>query len=154
MGERAPTPPADPPDPLPDPLFALTLQQPWATAVRDLGKRVENRSWPAPERVMGQVIAIHAGRAFREEAADWIAARTGRMLTRNNVPLGAVVALARVVDVVQERDDFWFFGPLGWVLDNVVPLEPVPCRGMQKLWRLPAEVRAEIKIQLLSEKSG
>jgi hypothetical protein len=133
---------------LPTPLLALTLQQPWASAVRDLGKRIENRSWPAPQRVLGQFIAIHAGMSFREDAADWLAARTGRMLTRQNVPLGAVVALARVVEVVQEHpDDPWFVGPYGWVLGDVVALTPVPCRGRQQLWTVPEAVRAAIDAQ-------
>ena len=139
---------------LPNPLLALTLQQPWASAVRDLGKRTENRSWPAPQRVLGQYIAIHAGMSFREDAADWLAARTGRMLTRQNVPLGAVVALARVVEVVQEHsDDPWFIGPYGWVLDDVVALTPVPCRGRQQLWRLPDEVYADINVQWTKQMS-
>jgi len=140
---------------LPEPLLALTLQQPWANAVRDLGKRTENRSWPPPQRVLGQFIAIHAGMSFREDAADWIAARSGRMLTRQNVPLGAVVALARVIKVVQEHPgDPWFVGPYGWVLDDVVPLTPVPCRGRQQLWRVPQEVYAEINVQRSMQMSG
>ncbi len=139
---------------LPDPLMALTLQQPWASAVRDLGKHTENRSWPAPERVLGHFIAIHAGRTFREEAADWLAARTGRMLTRQNVPLGAVVALARVVEVVQEHPgDPWFAGPYGWVLGEVMALTPVHCRGHQQLWNVSAEVRTEIETQWLLQMS-
>ena len=81
-------------------------------------------------------------------AADWLAARTGRMLTRSNVPLGAVVALARVIEVVQESsDDMWFFGPYGWVLDDVVALTPVPCRGRPHLWTVPERVRQAIKLQ-------
>ena len=140
--------------PLPDPLMALTLQQPWASAVCDLGKRTENRSWPAPDRILGQFIAIHAGRTFREDAADWLAARTGRMLTRQNVPLGAVVALARVVEVVQEHPgDPWFVGPYGWVLGEVMALTPVPCRGHQQLWKLSAKVRAEVETQWLIQMS-
>lgn len=133
---------------LPNPLLALTLQQPWASAVRDLGKRTENRSWPAPKRAVGSIIAIHAGQTFHEDAADWLAARTGRMLTRSNVPLGAVVALARVIEVVQESsDDMWFFGPYGWVLDDVVALTPVPCRGRPHLWTVPERVRQAIELQ-------
>ena len=139
---------------LPDSLLALTLQQPWASAVRDLGKRTENRSWSPPQRVLGQFIAIHAGMTFREDAADWLAARTGRMLTRGNVPLGAVVALARVVKVVQEHpDDPWFLGPYGWVLDDVVTLSPVPCRGRQQLWRISDEVYADIETQWSNQMS-
>jgi len=140
---------------LPNPLLALTLQQPWASAVRDLGKRTENRSWPAPKRAVGSIIAIHAGQTFHEDAADWLAARTGRMLTRSNVPLGAVVALARVVEVVQESsDDMWFFGPYGWVLDDVVALTPVPCRGRPQVWAVPEMVRRVIELQWHLQMSG
>jgi hypothetical protein len=136
---------------LPTILFGLTLQQPWATAIRDLGKRVENRSWRPPDRFVGEVIAIHAGRTFREDAADWLAARTGRMVRRSTVPLGAVVALARIKEVVTEQDDPWFVGPYGWVLEDVVPLFPVPCLGRQQLWRIPPAVRAEIERELAAK---
>lgn len=125
---------------MPCPLSALTLHQPWATAVRELGKRIENRSWRPPERLVGQIIAVHAGRVFDEAGADWLAARTGKMTTSGNVPLGAVVALARVEAVVTASKDLWFSGPYGWVLDSVVPLEPIPCRGRPHLWTVPDEV--------------
>lgn len=139
---------------LPTVLFGLTLQQPWATAIRDLGKRVENRSWRPPDRLVGEVIAIHAGQTFREDAADWLAARTGRMVRRSTVPLGAVVALARIKEVVTEReDDPWFVGPYGWVLDQVVALPPLPCQGRQQLWRVSLEMRAEIEQTLDARKS-
>lgn len=39
----------------------LTLRHPWAYAIRDLGKNVENRSWAAPKNMIGQYIAIHGG---------------------------------------------------------------------------------------------
>lgn len=148
----------DPPSPalpetpavLPLPLLALTLRQPWATAVRDLGKRVENRSWQPPEHVVGQIIAIHAGKTFDERGADWIAARTGRMTTTRNVPMGAVVALARLAQVVTKGapEDFWFSGPYGWYFDDVIELDPIPCGGRRQLWALPEQVRNQVLGQM------
>lgn len=39
----------------------------------------------------------------------------------------------------------WFFGPFGWKLAEIRPLEaPVPCKGSLGLWRVPAEVESEI----------
>lgn len=134
---------------MPYPLFALTLQQPWATAVRELGKRIENRSWRPPEHLVGEIIAIHAGRVFDEAGADWLAARTGKMTTSGNVPLGAVVALARVEAVLMDSEDLWFSGPYGWILSEVTPLEPIPCRGRPQLWTTPDEVWSSIQEQLL-----
>ena len=47
------------------PMYAINLHRPWATLVALGIKNVETRSWPAPARLIGQTIAIHAGnRAF------------------------------------------------------------------------------------------
>ena len=78
-------------------MCAITLHQPWATLI-DLGvKNVETRSWPAPARLVGQRIAIHAGKRLvrqpgerieRELRAHW------REDWRLNMPTSAVVATA------------------------------------------------------------
>ena len=41
---------------------ALTLHQPWASLIAEGPKTVETRSWSAPAWVIGQRIAIHAGK--------------------------------------------------------------------------------------------
>ena len=42
-------------------MLALTVQQPWATSIAQLGKDVENRSRRPPAKVVGQRIAVHVG---------------------------------------------------------------------------------------------
>lgn len=43
----------------------------------------------------------------------------------------------------------WFFGPLGYVLRDVIALpEPVPCRGWQGFWTLPDELERQVTAQL------
>jgi hypothetical protein len=67
-------------------------------------------------------------------------------------PLG-IVGVVRVVGVVNDDDDTcmppgqsrWYFGPFGWVLDNVTSIDPVPCKGMQGLWELPPEVLSTVR---------
>ena len=130
------------------PLRALTVRQPWATAIRDLDKRFENRTWRPPDAALGQVIAVHAGRSFEEEGADWIAARFGVMLTAKTVPLGAIIALARLQQIVKKSDDLWFRGPYGWELSDVLPLEPILCKGKLGLWPVPAELHRQVQMQL------
>jgi hypothetical protein len=40
-------------------------------------------------------------------------------------------------------------GRYAWLLDDIAALaEPVPCRGSLSLWRVPAEVEAQIRAQL------
>jgi hypothetical protein len=55
---------------------ALTLWQPWATLVAEGLKPFEFRSWPAPSRLIGQRIAIHAGaRPVRRDEIDDLMSR-------------------------------------------------------------------------------
>lgn len=127
---------------------ALTLWQPWAWAIAHAGKRIENRNWPPPRWIIGEEIAIHAGKKIdKDDAFDLL-----DELEHDDVDfvLGAVVAVATVkgwVDSMSEEHPQakWFCGPCGWVLVDVVPLRsPVPCRGYQKLWNLPDEVMAQV----------
>lgn len=46
---------------------AITLWRPWARYVATGEKRIENRPWAPPESMLGETIAIHAGRAWDDE---------------------------------------------------------------------------------------
>ena len=151
--------------------YGLTLHQPWATCVAHHGKPIENRGWLPPERVIGRRIAIHAGKRLDRLVArsleEGVAGcpRLGVLLT--DVPLGAIVAVARVrgwVSSIEPRgwssglteDDFaratgspWFVGPVGWVLGDVKALStPIPATGRQGLWRLPDRIRDDVLHQV------
>lgn len=45
-------------------LRAVSLWPEWLYAIMHLNKRVENRSWPAHRKLIGQRIALHAGKSF------------------------------------------------------------------------------------------
>lgn len=148
-------------------MLALTLTQPFAECVARRGKRMENRSWPPPDDVVGTHVAIHAGAAWPsprtfmwmvEHAMPAEHRRWAYGLQRGDLPLGAVVAVARVASwtrtprAVPEEQRPWAqvdwqrgfaraVGWCGWLLDDVVALRsPVPCRGRQRLWELPTAV--------------
>jgi hypothetical protein len=78
-------------------------------------------------------------------------------------PDSVIVGLARVVGCIRANeegdyeivagvsgvhvdvDEEWFFGPYGWILENVVALrEPVPCKGAQGLWTVPPDAAARV----------
>ena len=83
---------------------AITLHQPWASLIAAWMKWCETRSWPAPQSLWGTRIAIHA--ALRPVAKT---AAVAALITRGGfdgpLPLGAVVATARLVDCGQVIDD-------------------------------------------------
>lgn len=133
---------------------ALTLKQPWAWAVAHAGKDVENRTWKPPQSVIGQRIAIHAGKAWDHDG-DLTLCRLvdGPYLQGpGTVTYGAIVAVATVKGVVF-GGIAWFYhwftgGPYGWFLTDVIALpEPIPCKGAQGLWNVPADIEAEIDRQ-------
>lgn len=131
---------------------ALTLWQPWAWAIAHAGKRIENRTWPPPERVVGKQIAIHAGKKLDKEDAFGLLDYLGEQGIDQPIEFtrSAIIAVATVKGWVEGLSDdhpqaMWFCGPCGWVLTDVIPLRrPVPCRGNRKLWDLPAEVEAQV----------
>ena len=146
-----------------EPMRALTIKPPWSEAIRYGTKRVENRSWPAPAWAVGQDIAIHAGKSFDRDA---MFPRGHMTLAPGDCVLGAIVAVARLTGCHDARDcvgpawvgdDFmdvlcspWsVWGEFHWLLAAVRPLpEPVPCRGMLGLWRLPEDVESAAGAQL------
>ncbi len=103
---------------------ALTLHQPWAQLMVWGFKNVETRSWAAPRNLIGQRVAIHAGK-WEPRPTDWNIEIQRIVLQRaggsHSMPMGAVVATARLVEcmqVVSEPDSVGLvscrgFGELG-----------------------------------------
>lgn len=122
------------------PLYALTISQPWASLIADGVKLLENRTWSTHYR---GPLAIHAGKGTQ-------------FLTRSELkayPTGAIVAIAQLVDVVHvsEIHDGSYpiaaeqqehaQGPFCWVLRDIQKLDtPAPCSGMLGLWVVRPEI--------------
>lgn len=136
------------------PLKALTLWQPWAHAIAHLGKWIENRTWAPPASAIGEPLAIHAGKKLDREVAEDFGLRP------DEIPIGCVVAVARLERVICSKGDvpadqrLWWNGPIGWLLADVQAIEPIPCRGAQGLWELPAEVEAAVVMAVRRAKAS
>lgn len=140
------------------PIRALTVLQPYAWAITVGVKPVENRTRRTKYRGL---LAIHAGkRVMREGLGDprILEAIADRDFEINEATsrLGCVVAVA---DLTGCHDATYTAGcscspwaasySWHWELSDVRPLrEPVPCRGMLGLWRLPLNVEAKVRRQL------
>lgn len=125
---------------------ALTLHQPWAWSIVHGPKRVENRSWPPPLYMLGQRFAIHAGKTWDEDGARFLAENGVAVGAREDHHFGAIVGVATLrtwsslPGHFPADQDRFFFGPVGWLLENVRAVAPIPRRGYQQLWQLPREV--------------
>lgn len=121
---------------------ALTLKQPWAWAVFNCGKNIENRSWDTSYR--GRLF-IHAGQAYDHSGAAWIAEKFGvEVPGPGNLPEGAIVGWVEIGSVSQESLKPNLFpwaieGQYHWHLKRPYQFhKPIPYQGRLGLW--PVEI--------------
>jgi hypothetical protein len=129
---------------------ALSLWQPWASAVALGMKAVETRHWACSYR---GPLAIHAAKRWTADERDLheIEVAAGRMPPA--LPLGAVVAIANLVAIqrtealrstLPNEEIYWgnyADGRFGWLLSDIRPLAaPIPFRGAQGLFEVPDEL--------------
>jgi hypothetical protein len=134
---------------------ALSIRQPWAWAILNAGKNIENRPrrfhYRGPiclhaslykdvkgdewDRCMAVLDDIHGAFTMRELASQqgrWSSASTSDEAVR-----GGIIGTAEIVDCVDHSDSPWFSGPYGLVLRNIKPVPFVPVKGALGLfnWR-------------------
>lgn len=134
---------------------ALSLWEPWATAIAIGAKKIETRGWATSYR---GPLAIHAAKtkdyadtyfhpvtpAMRLVYDAFTAAGIG---SERDLSFGCVIATCELVRIDRTEDIRDGLTPLerelggyddgrfGWHLANVVRLDvPVPARGLQQLW--------------------
>jgi hypothetical protein len=144
-------------------LRGLTLHRPWAWAMTH-GKAIENRGWPPPGWLVGHYFALHAGKKWDYDGAEFVRRILPDMPREGGEhPEGVIVGVAKLVSVIGREkpggpiyvigdptppigiDMRWFFGPFGWVLADITEITPVECRGAQGLWFVPESVVALVR---------
>lgn len=128
---------------------AISLWQPWASYIAVGAKRFETRSWGT--RYRGS-LAIHAAKRPLTELERDLLEEWPLPFGARDVPLGALVATANLVDCFEmQRDEGpdkretalgdWFPGRFAWALIDVRPLAvPIPYRGAQGLFDVPDDI--------------
>lgn len=115
---------------------ALSIRQPWAWAIVQGHKSVENRTWTM--RHTGPLL-IHAGLVFDGEGMKSMLSvfpdLQGQLPQRWD--LGGIVGVAEAVECVTSHPSRWFTGPFGLVLRNARPLPFRPCRGVLGFFDVP-----------------
>ncbi len=111
----------------------LTLKQPWAWAIFNLGKDIENRTWNTKYRGL---LYIHAGKQFDKLAKSWIEEKFG-VVVPENLETGCIVGSVQVTDTnLDSFDNPWSMtDQWHWKLENPLLLEtPIPTKGRLGLW--------------------
>jgi hypothetical protein len=151
-------------------LKALTVRQPWGTAIARWDKRVENRTWLTTHRGL---LAIHTGGSWDRSAehahtlTNAFARHSGANRTYidsvytngldprddHMFPRSAIIAVATITGCHQCADGScspWAIaGQWHWELADVHALaRPVPTAGRLGLWAPTPEVAAAVTAQL------
>ncbi|NJR40974.1 MAG: hypothetical protein HC781_21705 [Leptolyngbyaceae cyanobacterium CSU_1_4] len=101
-----------------------------------LNKDIENRSWRCYLEV-GDLLAIHSGQKVDKEALRFIEQVSGQNLQGEEKAWETgIIAIATFGGNVSRSESPWFVGPYGWLLKDVVPIETIAAKGMQRLWTL------------------
>jgi hypothetical protein len=141
---------------------ALTLIQPMAAAItfdHQLWKDVENRPRNLPRAMRGveTTIALHAGMKWDDGYGEFVMDLFEAWPPAAHIQgaiIGTVTFSGRVSTSEAEcraagRSPRWFFGPFGYEIKERRALErPVPCRGMQGWWPVPADVEQAVRAQI------
>ena len=145
---------------------AITLWQPWASFVAWGWKTIETRGHRMFASLVGERIAIHAGKKWDERAvlvAEPYLTFVQRQLVnimmgqyqRGNQPRGCIVATAHVcgcrpMGPDDARAALCPSGPgrIAYRLKNVRALAtPIPCIGLQGMWNVPQSIENQIRLQ-------
>ncbi|MDO3434374.1 ASCH domain-containing protein [Rhizobium sp. CBN3] len=147
---------------LPD--LALSTRQPWAHAIVNGWKDIENRKWNTTQRGM---VCIHASAFnkrnydndfadYEEVVSEYAAPSNAHRLLEvdpSNLTFGAIIGVARIVDVTMRHSSPWFFGKYGFVLaDQQILADPIPVKGALGFfdWRPRKIVAPELPAQPVS----
>lgn len=125
----------------------LTIWQPWAWAIINGHKIIENRRQSTSHR--GPLL-IHAGKKFDAEGADWLhlqmfCGKIPKIQFPLDYTMGAIVGaviLERCETIWNARLSGkpispWFTGPWGWHMrEPIVFDKPFPLRGRQRIFNV------------------
>ena len=113
----------------------LSVQQPWAWAIVNGWKPLENRDWVSNYR---GPLYIHAPKT--EDQADipycleLVEKTTGhrvseRLYRLHRGPLGHIVGRVTMVGCVTRHSSPWFFGQYAFLFEDAIKVHPIRLRG-------------------------
>ncbi len=123
----------------------LTIKEPFATLIKNKVKYIETRSWKTNYR--GELY-IHAGLA---KISKDVKARKelSKLYTDDELKYGYIICKADLIDCIYMDDKFiekakenhdnfvsgqYSEGRYAWVLDNIVPINPIKAKGQLGIW--------------------
>jgi len=133
---------------------ALTVQQPWATAILWGGKDVENRTWSTKRR---DRIGIHAGKVYDTYADSTVTHQVTHVLPAHLYVRRGLLGTVEITGCHRAApgcctSPWAAAGQWHWQLHAPRPfITPIPCPGRLGLCPVPDDVRAEVHRRMLRQ---
>lgn len=129
---------------------AISLWQPWATAIAYGTKKIETRHWSTTYR---GPLAIHAAKRWDRQQREFAGVEQMMLRLPKEMPLGAIIAtcllyhirptaeLDPTISDIERLYGDYAQGRYGWLFTEVRVLrEPVPFKGAQGFFNVPDEL--------------
>lgn len=145
----------------------MTLHRPWPWAIfcidpGDEPKDLENRTWRPPGALIGQRVAIHAGKTWDQSGLEFIR-RLGYDCPDDGPehPFGIIgtVRLTGTMGPIETTKKHralfskWYMGRVGWLITDPVKLEsPLACSGKQRFWNVPKAISDVLDVVTMEPK--
>ena len=132
-------------------LRCLSVRQPWAWAIVNGLKDIENRSWSTEYR--GPIV-IHAG--TNRTVARRLLKNVDAALPTITLAYGALIGMVEVTDVLpltaELESDSWAWGPFCWRLASPRRFkDPIPAKGQLNLYTLGDDLSLRVQEALRQE---
>lgn len=131
--------------------MCLAIKQPWAWAIFNAGKNIENRDWPT--RFRGR-IAILASKGMTQEEYDegcYFIERTesGIMIpSYESMIRGSIIGTVEITDCGKFHSNKWFVGTYGMLLYRPVKfITPIAARGKLGIFRLEPSIADQVEAE-------
>jgi hypothetical protein len=132
---------------------ALSVRPPWAWAILNAGKDVENRTWKTSIR---GAIAVHSSQTMSRPYYEWALEEIKKVVPGAKVPpyaemvRGSIVGLVDIIACKEHTKSRWqVSGHYGFVLANPRALrDPIPCSGRLNFWEVPDSIARRVSCQV------
>jgi hypothetical protein len=136
---------------------ALSIRHPWAWAILNAKKEIENRTWRT--KIRGTV-AVHASQTMRrsdyEEALRKIKTLSPRMKVPpyESLSRGTIIGVVDIVGCEPKTKSKWHArGHYGFILANPRALRrPIPSKASLSFWEVPENIAKRISRELKSRR--
>ena len=132
-------------------MMCLAIKQPWAWAIFNAGKNVENRDWKTGFR--GRV-AILASKGMTQaeygEGCYFIERKEPRIAipSYESMVRGSIIGTVEITDCGKFQNNKWFVGTYGMLLSEPVKfITPISAKGRLGIFPLEAYIADQVELE-------